>query len=309
MKYKSVIGFLLVVAVVASLWFISKYKDTYQEEVLFTISFKNIPNDLTLNSNAQQIELPVEIRASGFTLIWEKLFGHRAVLDFKENTYSRSDSLFFNFSKSIKKIKRSKAFAYEILSADDLEIPLKFERFKSKRVPLINKVELEYTQNYLAIKKPYFNRDSVTITGNDDKINSLKEILVSQESKLIINDSLTTLEIDLKGLNVDLNYVPQRVLLTVEAAQMTEGKIQVPVQLINVPSSYNVKVIPDNVQVVFSTAVSNFNKVNEKDFNVLLDYNLIKDLNIAATPNITTSNDAIVSYRMNPKQVQVLTIK
>lgn len=302
-------GFLLVVAVVATLWFISKYKDTYQEEVLFNISFVNIPKNIILNPSAQEIELPVVISASGFTLIWEKIFGHKVKLDFKESTYSRNDSIFFNFSKSIKKIKRSKTFAYEILSADDLEIPLEFNKFKSKKIPLINKVALEYTNNYLATKQPYFEQDSVIVTGNDDKVNSLKEILVTHDSKLVVEDSLTLLEVDLKELDANLRYEPRKVLLKVEAAQMTEGNIQVPVQLINTPPNVDVKVIPNNVQVIFSTAVSNFEKVNVKDFNVTLNYQSIKDLNISAAPTITVSNDVIVSYRINPKQVQILTIK
>lgn len=309
MKYKSIIGFLLVVLVVATLWFISKYKDTYEEEVLFTVSFENIPNNLILNNDNQQIELPVEIKASGFTLIWEKMFGHSIGLDFEENTFSRNDSLFFNFSKSIKKIKRSKAFAYEILSADDIEFNLKHEKFKSKKVPLVSKVELEYGGNYQSIVKPYFSPDSVVITGNDAKVNSLNQITVLHDSKVMVNDSLTTLEVDLKEMDPALSYQPQRVSLIVKSAQMTEGKINVPVQIINVPSQNDVKVIPNNVQVVFSTSISNFNKVTEKDFQIIINYEDINDLNIAATPKITVTNNLIVSYRINPKQVQVLTIK
>jgi hypothetical protein len=309
MKYKSIIGFVLVVCVVATLWFISKYKDTYKEEVLLNVNFINIPNYVVLNTDNEQINLPVEIRASGFILIWEKIFGYQVALDFTENTYSRNDSLFFNSSQSIKKIKRSKTLSYEVLSTDDLDIFLRYQRFKSKKVPVVHNINLEFTQNYVAIKKPYFQQDSVVITGNDAKVNALSKFLVRRDSKLIIKDSVTILEIDLKEMEPDLSFDPKRLRFIVEATKITEGTIDVPVSLINKPPGYQVKLIPDNIQVVFSTAVSNFNQITAKDFLISVNYELIDDLNISATPSVEILNERIVSYRINPKQVQVLTIK
>jgi hypothetical protein len=309
MKYKRIIGFFLVVVVVASLWFISKYKDVYKEEVTFNISFINVPHNLTLDATSKQLNVPVEISATGFTLIWEKIFGHQVKLDFKENTFSRNDTLYFNLTKSVKKIKRSNTLSYEILSADDLDIPIEFKRFKSKKVPVVNKVALDYTLNYLAVKEPYFQVDSVTITGNDVKVNALQELVITRDSKLLIKDSLTTLEIDLKEIDRELNFEPPTLNLRVEATQMTEGKINIPVRLLNVPSNLQVKLIPDNVQVVYSTAVTNFNEIKAQDISVFINYDLIEQLNIAVIPAIEISNDKIISYRINPKQIQVLTIK
>jgi hypothetical protein len=309
MKYKRIVGFFLVVIVVASLWFISKYKDVYKEEVVFNISFIDVPNNLTLDTSSQQINMPVEIRASGFILIWEKIFGEHLELDFKDHTYLRNDTLLFNPSKSIKKINKSKKISFEVLSADDVDIPIQFKRFLSKKVPVVNQIELDYTLNYLAIKKPYFQKDSVTITGNDAKVNALNELVIVRDSKLVIKDTLTTLEIDLKEIDVNLNFEPQKLTLSVEATQMTEGKVDIPVRLLNAPTAYDVKLIPDNVQLVYSTAVSNFDQIKARDFSISIDYNLIQELNIAVVPVVELRNDKVVSYRINPKQVQVLTIK
>jgi hypothetical protein len=163
--------------------------------------------------------------------------------------------------------------------------------------------------NYLAVKEPYFQVDSVTITGNDVKVNALQELVITRDSKLLIKDSLTTLEIDLKEIDRELNFEPPTLNLRVEATQMTEGKINIPVRLLNVPANLQVKLIPDNVQVVYSTAVTNFNEIKAQDISVFINYDLIEQLNIAVIPAIEISNDKIISYRINPKQIQVLTIK
>ncbi|WP_213522549.1 hypothetical protein [Nonlabens sp.] len=309
MKYKSFISFILVVTLVASLWFISKYKDVYKQEVIFKISFINVPHRLSLDDSSRQLSAPVEISATGFTLIWEKIFGHQVVLDFKENTFLRNDTLYFNPARSVKRMKRSNMLSYEILSADDLDIPIQLTRYKSKKVPVINNIALHYTLNYVAVKKPYFQKDSVTVTGNDSKVEALQELIITRGDQLTIKDSLTTLDINLKQIDPELDFEPQILTLHVEAAQMTEGKINIPVRLLNAPAYQQVKLIPDHVEVVYSIKVANYDQIIPEDISVSINYDLVKELNVAVIPAIEINNDKIISYRTNLKQIQVLTIK
>lgn len=309
MKYKNVTGFLLTVAVVAGLWFVSKYKDIYREEVFFNIALINIPKQLILETSATSFKIPVEISASGFTLIWEKYFDQSIELDFNDNTYMRNDSLFFNPSKSIKNIKKGEGISFDILNVDDLEISLKYTRFKTKKVALVQNIKIIYQSNYSPVKSPYFQIDSVTITGNNKKVDELEKLVIDTGTVLNIKDTLTTLEIDLKQMDASLNYLPQKLFLTVEAIQMTEGKVEVPVKLMNAPVDKKVKLIPNSVQVIYTTAVSNFNEITANDFSIFINYDDIKDLNVAILPSVEIKKDQVVSYRITPAQVQVLTIK
>ena len=161
MRYKKILSFLLVVVVVASLWFISKYKDIYREEIIFDISFINIPNSLILLENSKEIQIPLEIQASGLTLIWEKIFGHSLELDLEKNTYLRNDSLFFNSTKSLKNMRKIKSRSYDIVGVDDQELFLNFRKYATKKIPLKNSLTAEYTNNYYPLSDPFFNIDSV----------------------------------------------------------------------------------------------------------------------------------------------------
>jgi hypothetical protein len=309
MKYKSITGFLLTVVVVAGLWFVSKYKDIYTEEVFFKIVFINVPKQLVLETSATNFKIPAEVSASGFTLIWEKIFDQRIALDFNDNTYMRNDSLFFNPSKSIKNIKEDEGIAFNILNVDDLEIPLEYRRFMSKKVALVNNIKINYQMNYSPIKPPYFQIDSVTVTGNDKKVGELEQLVIDTGKTLNIKDTLTSIAIDLKQVDASLNYLPKKILLTVEAMQMTEGKVEVPVKLINTPVDQRVKLIPNSVQVIYTSAVANFNEITASDFNIAINYQDIRDSNVAVQPLADTKNDKIISYRITPAQVQVITIK
>lgn len=309
MRYKKILSFILVVVVVASLWFISKYKDVYQEEVIFNIAFNNIPKSIVLHEDSKEINQPVVIKASGFTLIWEKMLGRNLELDFSKNTYLRNDSLFFKSSNSLKNIKEIKSGAYEVVDIEDQEVLLNFEKYIVKKVPIESQIEIEYNNNYYPISKPFFQTDSVTITGNDSKIKKLEKLEVKTNSKLIVNDSLKTISINLKDIDPELDYDPQELLLTVQATQVTEGKLDVTLRLVNNVNDYEVKIIPDTVQLIFSSPVSDFENVDINDFDVFIDYKKVDDLNISVIPEIKISNNSVISYRISPPQVQVLTVK
>ena len=308
MRYKKYIGFPLVVIAVASLWFISKYKDIYKEEINFNVSFINVPEDIIVNSTAAQMNIPVEISASGFTLIWEKTFGLGIHLDFKKNTYTRNDSLFFNPQKSVKNMKRSKELSYEILNVDDQEVFVNIKRFNSKMLPLKNDLVIEYSANFVSLRTPSFKTDSIMVTGNDDVVASLKEIKVTGKP-IVIADSLTTVTINLNEIYPNLKFNDSYIIMTIAATQMTEGSIEAKVRLINAPQDLEIKLIPENVVVVYSTPISHFDKIKDKDIEVIVDYNQIDDLNMAIIPAVNLLNENIASYRMSPKQIQVLTIK
>lgn len=308
MRYKKYIGFPLVVIAVASLWFISKYKDVYKEEIEFNVSFINVPEDVVISSTVNELKIPIEISASGFTLIWEKTFGHSLHLDFKKNTYSRNDSLFFNPSRSLKNMKRSKEISYEILNIEDQEISIDMKRFDSKRVPLVNNLKIEYSSNYVAIRDPAFTVDSVTVTGNDAAVAALKEIKVSGEP-IMVKDSITSINVNLNESYPDLRFNNAHVTLSIIATEMTEGSVESYVHLINAPIDAEIKLIPEKVTVVYSTPIAHFDKIKDSDVRVIVDYKQVNDLNTSIIPEVKLMNPNMVSSRISPKQIQVLTIK
>ena len=280
MRYKKILSFLLVVVVVASLWFISKYKDVYREEIIFDISFINIPNSLILLENSKEIQIPLEIQASGLTLIWEKIFGHSLELDLEKNTYLRNDSLFFNSTKSLKNMRKIKSRSYDIVGVDDQELFLNFRKYATKKIPLKNSLTAEYTNNYYPLSDPFFNIDSVT-----------------------------KFSIKLKEIDPELNYNPEEIELTYKATQVTEGTYDIKLKLINNSNDYEIKIIPDTIEVIFSSPVAKFETIDKEDFDIFINYDKVDDLNMSVIPEIRVKNSDVISYRISPSQVQILTIK
>ena len=93
-----------------------------------------------------------------------------------------------------------------------------------------------------------------------------------------------------------------------EVDKFTEGKISIPVVIINDPEGVKINPFPKEIQVIYQVALSNFNKINEDSFSVVYDYNQYKNdtLTRYLTPVITQKSDLIYSVKLIPSQIEFL---
>jgi YbbR domain-containing protein len=63
----------------------------------------------------------------------------------------------------------------------------------------------------------------------------------------------------------------RKVTLTIPVEQFTEAEIKVPVKIINLPDSIDIKIFPDVVTVRYLVAISDFKRLAEEPFEVFLD--------------------------------------
>ena len=145
--------------------------------------------------------------------------------------------------------------------------------------------------------------------GNDAKVKELVVFDVKKKSKVIIKDSVTKFSIKLKEIDPELNYNPEEIELTYKATQVTEGTYNIKLKLINNSNDYEIKIIPDTIEVIFSSPVAKFETIDKEDFDIFINYDKVDDLNMSVIPEIRVKNSDVISYRISPSQVQILTIK
>jgi hypothetical protein len=71
----------------------------------------------------------------------------------------------------------------------------------------------------------------------------------------------------------NLNFSNKFVQVIGEVDKFTEGKLNVPVSVINLPKAISLSIFPKEVPVVFYTNLSSYNSINATDFVVTCDYN------------------------------------
>ena len=72
-----------------------------------------------------------------------------------------------------------------------------------------------------------------------------------------------------------LKFSKTKVLVTGKVDKFTEGKIAVPVHLVNLPEHLTLSVFPKEIPVVFYTSLSAYNSIDRNDFRIECDYNTL----------------------------------
>ncbi|WP_124979940.1 YbbR-like domain-containing protein [Nonlabens xiamenensis] len=305
--YHRTLGFVLITVFVSILWFVSRYKDQYRETLAVQIQWNNIPADVMSTEDDLIFEIPLKVQASGYQLIWSKLVGKSLSLDFNASTFERNDSIFFNPDTYKEVIQRELNSGFELVQTIDREYHLPLMRYHTRYIPLRVDQPLGFQANFINLGEPKISHDSIQVTGNNQKIKELDILTISANTKNI-SDTLTTIVYDLSEYYPDLRTIPPKVSMEVRAAKVTEGTLTLPIELLNKGSNM-VKIIPDQIELTYTITVENFLEVDPADFKAFVDYNNVSNNNQSVIPEIGVDSDLILSYRINPRKIQILTIK
>ena len=91
-----------------------------------------------------------------------------------------------------------------------------------------------------------------------------------------------------------------------DVEKFTEGSLDVPVSVINVPENVSVNHYPKTVTILFNTSLSNYKIINETHFIVQCDFNEINENNSFLTPKIVKQPKLIKNVRMQTKKVEFI---
>ena len=69
-----------------------------------------------------------------------------------------------------------------------------------------------------------------------------------------------------------------------EVDKFTEGKLNIPVSVINLPEAISLSIFPKEVPVVFYTNLNSYNSIDATDFVVVCDYNRLDTSTNVLTP-------------------------
>jgi hypothetical protein len=305
-KHRKIGGFLVILIGSSILWFVSKYKDVYEDRATISVVWKDVPNDIILQEKGTIITFRGQIKDRGFSLLWRKIYSHQVELDFNRFTFKRNDSIFFNPAKVLDDLNDVQR-EVNVVTASNNDVLVPVSRVEKKRVALVKDFKVSYSANFQPVKLKGFNPDTVRIYGDKkdlDLVNSLKVTSLP----VTINDTVTVLKFKLADQFKHLLFDVEIVEYIIIAAEMTEGTVTIPIELINVPSKANVKLLPELLTIAYTTTLKDFNDVRALDFKVTIDYDLIDSNNASVVPNVQLGSDKIKGIRLNDKVVQVLSI-
>lgn len=299
--------FLLFLSLAFVFWMLIKLSRTYTSTVKATLLYTDLPDNKMLQS-APDATVDVNLTGVGFSILKYKFSSNKV-------------------SVGLKKIKRKKGTIYYLLSdvlikdvnkafeeANVIEITpdtLYFDlgRSISKKVKVEPDVTIQYKSGFHLSGDLVIDPEYITVSGPKSQVDSII-FLETRNIELTnvydsINKKVTIITND--GRFSNLTFSETEVSIKGKVEKFTEQTLEVPVKVINVPNGFKINLFPNIVKVVFQIGLSDFNKINENDFEVVCDYNLLIDENVDyLVPKVIYKSSLIETVKIIPNKVEFL---
>lgn len=290
------------------LWFLIKLsKEGYTGDISFPVQYTNVPaNKKLLNQPTDQLR--VSIRSHGFEILKYKLRSLRplkidvASLDgtseehYTWNTRSQRDVVVSQFDDNT-----------EVVNIQPDTVHFHFSIIRSKKVKVYYSGKRQVSDFKTLYAEPEITPDSIMISGSQsalDKVDSVYTKYITPETE---TDSLIRkvgLESPGKGIEVNQREVLVKALYT----SLTEGKFEIPVEVINLPRKYNITLFPNRVFAKYQLSVEDFPKVKKEDFHAYVDYAEIESMtdDRFLTVYLKSTSSYAKKVTIDPKQLEYI---
>ncbi len=256
-------------------WFLSKLSEPYTSNTIFDIEYHNTPDSLLLSSVSKK-SINVRLKASGFKFLGFNFSRKKIVIDLSSLEKRRSS---FYVSQRVYKnqIENQLPGSMELSGIDNDTIFFKFQEVISKRVPIVSKIEIVLAQNYL-LESLSIKPDSVLISGPRNEIETIK--FIETEQKLFAEQTTNiseavSLKKNIKLENTTLSENKVNVQGTVY--RFSEKKIEVAIEVVNLPKGFKIKTFPNKVPVLCRAKIEALKKLKSSDIKLVADYNMINE--------------------------------
>ncbi|WP_251620479.1 YbbR-like domain-containing protein [Odoribacter lunatus] len=277
---RHVITYGICVVIASVLWFLNALNKDYSSQISYPVKYTDFPQGKYLVSTPPQ-RITLEVKAKGFALLAHKIKTSFRPIVIPINSLSnkileQSDVFEYTFPlQNIKDKISSQLNTYIKLSSIQPEkIEFIFSPAVSKKVAVRPVVQYSLKQLYILKDGILCTPDSIKVSGPALIIDTLKYVYTKPWDAGEIKRELSKTVSLAPMPGVQFNDTPIRLDMSLE--RYTEGNKTIPIKVLNLPSSMDIKLFPNTVEVSYEIGLSKYDLVQDEDFSFTVDYRKIK---------------------------------
>jgi YbbR domain-containing protein len=286
---EKIIAFSIALFFAFCLWMIVNLNRDFTVTIQVPIQLSTLSDDLIVSS---EVPSSVSVNLSGEG--WKLISIYRNPPGITINAESRQ----VNLPEQI----RSQVSAFSdlnILQVEPSQLEIETERKATKRVPVANRVNITFRDQFGLLNEPVIVPDSVTVTGAESALAELNE-WETEETELSNISRSVERNIRLKPGSSGISVEPQTVTLIADVTEFTEAEQRVPIRTRNLPSGRAVSYNPSSITIRFDVPIDQYSNIQDRRlFNAYVDYEVIEeDDSGRVAPEVETEEtDFIVRVR------------
>ena len=302
---------LLFIGLSLILWFLIKLSKTgYVSSANFTIDYSDLPSGLVFTEKPPN-SLKIKLQGSGYSLLKYSWFNYRDLdIDLNSLEGNRKGETFWTSASAQNYLEAQiNDEDTRILSIEPDTIFFAISKLITKSLPVevIYKPAFDTTAFTLyGAPKPEF--DSVLVEAPVEVLAKLKSI---KTQMLNVQDPADTLVFSALLEKPDLPHLSlqkSEMKVRFEFSPLTEGQMQVPITVINVPDSVQLELFPSQTEVLFRCALRDYKEIRADEFRIYADYKELISRPNSRFLSLKSENppSQVLNLQLQPKRVEYL---
>ena len=261
--------FIFFVVLSTIFWVITKLSNTYDSKVDLSVNLIDLPVTI-VPVLEKDLELKVDLTASGFQLLIYHLFNKKVELSFENASYASGTALINLFDQRFQIEKQ----LFDNITVNQVipnVLKFKYDNLKRKKVAVRPILNITFMPGYDISDGWKVEPDSLWVSGPGKLIDTIEELNtlpiklidvnkdIKKEIGFVITNPLLKLEVNITSISASVR-------------KFTEKTVSSFINMKNLPDSLAIKLFPQSVAVTFSVLLDQAARIDSEDFAFSCDF-------------------------------------
>lgn len=307
-KSKKLNVFLLFILLALLFSVLTKLSQDYTQSITFNIAPINVPEDKIIINDSTQ-KMSITLTTYGFKLIRYHLSDPS--VDINIDALDKNEDYFlWTEKKGFSNVVAQFDPNVKIANINPDTLKLRYDTNAVKKIPVVLRSKIEFTPGYDLVGSYALQPDSIKIIGPNILIDTIQSVHTKMLNLSNVNANIAS-SITLEMIDHEqINFSTKLIEVTADVSRFTEGTINVPVIVKNIPEGVDLKIYPKNIEVVYYANLSELKNIGSNSFIVECDFQeAINENTTFLTPKITLKPENVKSARLNIKRIEYFITK
>lgn len=268
---KTVLNYLIFVFISFMFWAFLSLNNNIQHDIEIPIKINEIPDSSTIITS-MPTHVSVNVKDKGISLL-KFLVGKTPVLNLKFKDYALQEGVFFISNTELRRKIRGLFDNSTTIQGISIEnINIKYTNLPGKKVPIRLDLDIKPNIQYVIYGSVEQDVDSAIVFADRNALAEIDEVYTYRVVEQNLKDTLLRTVAIAPIQNVKIE--PERIQLTIPVEPLISKKMNIPIQVKNMPEGMNVITFPSVVEVSFLVPFSMYRK--NIPMAAVVDFNDIK---------------------------------
>lgn len=306
-RWKEALIFFAFVLLSLGFWMMQSLQEEYEMEISFPVKYKNIPVDIVFDEPLPE-KITARVKDKGSVLINYSFAIKFSPIDinFRTKTEQTDESQLLISQKELETdIQRQLIASSSLISFEPHQINLKHSKRAHKEIPVFFHGNINLEPGFQISGDIQINPAVVSVYASKATLDSLQVIETASTEIKKVNKTVTKAILlqKIQGVAFD----PETVTITVPVDEFSEKVLEVPVQCVNIPPKYTVRLLPNKIKVSSRIPLSRFKELQADQFEISIPFDdLEQNLSGIHPVKLTKQPDWIQGVSLSPNKIEFI---